>query len=329
VVRYEQSGGVSAGFVYGQGTSNTAFGIVANSGGNLAVQGWGAGNDFNSGVVGVQTGWLSQSAVLQTNVVRHYRDGNLIDTDPHVYNTQLARAVIAQEIAELGTSTMDAAAFLVYDRALSEGEREQVEAYLQERYFGAPCTVENTPPVAAPDSASVSPGQAVGIAILDNDTDVDGVINPATVVIVAPPLNGTVVSVDPMSGLAVYQHGGGPSSGDVFTYTVEDEVGGVSNVATVTITVAFPACSDGRDNDQDGLIDYDGGASKDLDDNGFIDAAFNPATPPVGDPDPECIGKPLRRAESPNACGLGFELALLLPLLAAWRKRRTTSARAV
>jgi hypothetical protein len=132
-----------------------------------------------------------------------------------------------------------------------------------------------------------------------------------------------------MSGLAVYQHDGGPSSGDVFTYTVEDEVGGVSNVATVTITVAFPACSDGRDNDQDGLIDYDGGASKDLDDNGFIDAAFNPATPPVGDPDPECIGKPLRRAESPNACGLGFELALLLPLIAAWRKRSATSARAV
>ena len=31
---------------------------------------------------------------------------------------------------------MDVATVLVYDRALSEVERQQVEAYLQQRYFG-------------------------------------------------------------------------------------------------------------------------------------------------------------------------------------------------
>ena len=326
VVRYEASGGVSAGLVYGQGVPNAAFGIVANSGGNLAVQGWGAGNDFNSGVVGVQTGWLTQSAVLQTDVVRHYRDGSLIDTDPHVFNTQLERAVIAQEIAELGTSTMDAAAFLVYDRALSEGEREQVEDYLQERYFGAPCTVTNTPPVAAPDSATVDLGLSVAIDILANDSDIDGVIDPASIVIVDPPTHGTIVFIEPMSGLTIYEHDGGDSLSDSFTYTVADEVGGVSNVATVSITIRLPACSDGLDNDGDGLIDFDGGLSRDLDGDGFIDAAFNPATPPVGDPDPNCQGNPLKRTETSAACGLGFELALLLPLIGAWRKRRAASA---
>ena len=34
---------------------------------------------------------------------------------------------------------MDVAAVLLYDRALNEEERQAVEAYLQDKYFGMPC----------------------------------------------------------------------------------------------------------------------------------------------------------------------------------------------
>jgi hypothetical protein len=72
------------------------------------------------------------------------------------------------------------------------------------------------------------------------------------------------------------------------------------------------ACSDGIDNDGDGLIDWDGGA------------AWNDGTP-FTDPDPQCVGKPARNKESrysPRPCGLGAELALLLPALVWMRRRR-------
>jgi hypothetical protein len=53
-----------------------------------------------------------------------------------------------------------------------------------------------------------------------------------------------------------------------------------------------PVCHDGFDNEGDGLLDFDGGASLDLDHDGFIDAQFNPAMPPVGAPDPQCLRTP-------------------------------------
>jgi hypothetical protein len=65
-----------------------------------------------------------------------------------------------------------------------------------------------------------------------------------------------------------------------------------------------PACDDGIDNDGDGKIDWDGG-------------------PGGAVKDPQC-SVAWRRTEA-SACGLGFELALLAPVLA--RLRRLRSAR--
>ena len=64
-----------------------------------------------------------------------------------------------------------------------------------------------------------------------------------------------------------------------------------------------PACDDGIDNDRDGAIDWDGG--------------------PGGAPADAYCDTPTKGAEGPSSsCGLGTELALLLPLLFAWRRRR-------
>ena len=65
-----------------------------------------------------------------------------------------------------------------------------------------------------------------------------------------------------------------------------------------------PLCQDGDDNDGDGNIDFDGGLSA----LGYL----------AGDPDPQCIYGWQMYEE---ACGLGAELALLLPAL-MWLSRR-------
>ena len=82
-----------------------------------------------------------------------------------------------------------------------------------------------------------------------------------------------------------------------------------------------PQCQDGKNNDGATGIDFDGGASLDLDHNGSIDATFNAATPAVGAPDPQCIGKPWANKER-TGCGLGFELVFLAPLLSRLARKR-------
>jgi glucose/arabinose dehydrogenase/fibronectin type 3 domain-containing protein/uncharacterized protein (DUF2249 family) len=146
VVKYD---GVSsyAGAAYGDGAINQAFGlIVAGSGGMLAVQGWGTGNDVVSFEPGTGAGWVTQSAVVSGNSLTHFKDGNLIDAvDPRVYATDVTTLRVGQEISGGGYADMDIAAVLIYDRALSDIERQQVEDYLHDKYL-----IEGDIPPAVP-----------------------------------------------------------------------------------------------------------------------------------------------------------------------------------
>jgi hypothetical protein len=82
------------------------------------------------------------------------------------------------------------------------------------------------------------------------------------------------------------------------------------------ITSGFedPACQDGEDNDGDTFIDFDGGLS-----------IFGTGDPRITDPDPQCANSfKNREAPGTGGCGLGVELAALLPAL-MWlslRRRR-------
>lgn len=100
-----------------------------------------------------------------------------------------------------------------------------------------PINGPNEAPVANDDFASAKFDGTTYLDILANDTDSDGIINPASVVIVSGPSRGTIASIDPLTGDVEYIHSGGANPTDTFTYTVEDNDGAVSNVATVTLTI--------------------------------------------------------------------------------------------
>jgi hypothetical protein len=87
-----------------------------------------------------------------------------------------------------------------------------------------------------------------------------------------------------------------------------DFAGGDAGCVDAGALFEDPACDDGRDNDGDGNLDADGGGA--------------------GAPDSYCGGVASNARESAPAtvgCGIGPELALLLPLVAGarWARRRS------
>ncbi|MEM1096402.1 MAG: Ig-like domain-containing protein, partial [Bacteroidota bacterium] len=96
-------------------------------------------------------------------------------------------------------------------------------------------TAANVLPVANDDSATTSEDTAVTIAVLDNDTDSDGTLDASTVAIATAPSNGSAIAN--ADGTIAYTPNANVNGTDTFTYTVADNVGGVSNTATVTVTI--------------------------------------------------------------------------------------------
>ena len=96
--------------------------------------------------------------------------------------------------------------------------------------------VSNQSPTAVDDSDNTTEEDTpVTINVVGNDTDADGTINPATVVIVNNPVNGTAVHNG--DGTVTYSPYTGYTGIDTFTYTVEDDLGATSNEATVTVNI--------------------------------------------------------------------------------------------
>ena len=109
----------------------------------------------------------------------------------------------------------------------------------------------NVAPVAVNDAIALTRGDVVtitaGFDITANDSDADGTVNPASVVITSSTLTlgGSIVETAP--GVWTYTVGSGHARqgraivnvGESFTYTVLDNLGEVSNEATVTVTVSL------------------------------------------------------------------------------------------
>ncbi|MBO9406206.1 tandem-95 repeat protein [Shimia sp. R9_1] len=98
----------------------------------------------------------------------------------------------------------------------------------------------NDAPVAADDSASTGAAAAIDIAVLDNDSDVEG--DTLTISEVGDAPNGTTeINSD---GTIRYTPNDGFSGSDSFTYTIDDGNSG-TDTATVTVTVQPPSSGGG------------------------------------------------------------------------------------
>lgn len=93
----------------------------------------------------------------------------------------------------------------------------------------------NDNPVAADDTASAQTDTPVTIAVLGNDSDIDG--DSLTVTGTGTPAHGSVVVN--ANGTITYTPAAGYNGTDSFTYTVSDGHGGTSS-ATVNLSVAAP-----------------------------------------------------------------------------------------
>ncbi len=94
----------------------------------------------------------------------------------------------------------------------------------------------NIPPVAVDDNGSTNEGISVPIDVTVNDSDPDGRLVVTSVAIQTSPANGAA-ALNQATGVVTYTPNGGFTGSDSFTYTVQDDEGAVSNVATVTVTV--------------------------------------------------------------------------------------------
>ena len=96
-------------------------------------------------------------------------------------------------------------------------------------------TPVNDAPLANNDIANVNEGQSVSIDLALNDSDVDNALDLNSIVIVGAPLHGTLtVNSD---GTVDYLHNSSETLSDSFTYTISDISGGISNTATVNISI--------------------------------------------------------------------------------------------
>lgn len=124
----------------------------------------------------------------------------------------------------------------------------------------ATLNLSNNPPVAVDDAQSTSLNTAVIIAVLANDTDEDNNLDETSVTNTGllAPTNGAI-SINNMTGAITYTPNTDFYGTDTFEYQVCD-TDNECDVALVTITVMPDTevnCTDGIDDDGDGLIDCD------------------------------------------------------------------------
>ncbi|MCF6182500.1 Ig-like domain-containing protein [Lutibacter sp.] len=93
----------------------------------------------------------------------------------------------------------------------------------------------NDAPVAVDDTASTNEDIPVVIAVINNDTDIDGTVDPTSVTVVTPPANGTL-SVNTTTGEITYTPNLNFSGTDTFEYSVCDNEG-ACDTGIVAITI--------------------------------------------------------------------------------------------
>ncbi|WP_232279989.1 Ig-like domain-containing protein [Shewanella denitrificans] len=97
-------------------------------------------------------------------------------------------------------------------------------------------TVTHVAPVAMADSATTDEDSSIAIPVLSNDVSSGFALNPASVLIVTAPSNGST-SINNSTGVITYTPNANHNGADSFSYKVQDVNGGQSNAASVSITI--------------------------------------------------------------------------------------------
>ncbi|MEL7038730.1 MAG: PQQ-dependent sugar dehydrogenase [Cyanobacteria bacterium J06592_8] len=265
VAEYNSSG--DGGFSYGRGSRDRTFGLMVGSDGDLKTKAWGRSGDADSNVDGTGEGFLSQSVILDNSTMDHYKDGALIDSQTHTYVTALDQIVLGADIDSRPYVDMNVAEVLVFDRALSETERQQIENYLQEKYLGS-TFVPNGQPNAGGDTFEVNSGSTSNILdVLGNDSDPDG--DDLVLMSVNSVTNGSV-EINATEDALLYTPNIGFTGTETFNYELSDGNGGTAQGA-VTVNVVAASGQPNTENDSF-AIDEDSS-------NNVLDVLLNDSDP--------------------------------------------------
>jgi hypothetical protein len=147
-----------------------------------------------------------------------------------------------------GTATVDSTTGAINYQPASDYSGADSFQYTVRDSFGAPSNAASVSvtvqpaPVATNDTATVQANSSVMIAVLTNDTSSGGTLDSASIKIVVAPTHGTA-SVS--GGQVTYTPATGYTGLDTFQYTVQDNLGTASNVATVSVNVMAPPSKGG------------------------------------------------------------------------------------
>ena len=228
-------------------TSSGAFGFAERMGGKGDDEGRGiavdsAGNVYTTGVFS-GTADFDPGSGSHTLTSRGHTDvfvSKLNASGAFVYAKQLGGpgADVGRGIAVDTLGHVYAAGFFFQTANFDPGPggHDLTSAGRQDIFLSQ--LTDDISPVAVNDTATTTGTTPVNIDVTANDTDADGTIDKTTVHIVSQPSNGAISAVDATTGVVTYAANGGFTGTDSFTYTVKDNVGLVSNVATVTVTVS-------------------------------------------------------------------------------------------
>ena len=96
----------------------------------------------------------------------------------------------------------------------------------------------NQPPVAVDDAYVTLPNAFVKLPVMSNDSDPDGSLDWTSLTIVSGPTNPVNTATVNAKGNAIFFRAGSGFTGvETLTYTIRDNLGALSNIATVSVTV--------------------------------------------------------------------------------------------
>jgi VCBS repeat-containing protein len=140
-----------------------------------------------------------------------------------------------------GTATKNADGTITYVHDGSAGATDSFKYTVADNDGGVSSAAQvsvaiNQRPVAVADNVTMAAGATQTINVSSNDTDSDGTLNLASIVIVQQPTHGNVAVNT--NGTVTYQHDNSASTTDSFSYKISDNQGAQSAAAgVVSITI--------------------------------------------------------------------------------------------